>query len=187
MTHVVLEGGFNDAPREASFVFRGLMNAMARPGTIETIAGGKPPMPLSIAAGTALLSLADADTPVHLAGATDTKEVRGWLAFQTGATLVGPDSATFAVGTWEALLPLDRYPIGTPEYPDRSATLIVEVPDLTQSGSRLTGPGIESEASLSLPDKAALQRNGARFPLGLDFFFTSGDRIAALPRSTRIG
>ena len=92
----------------------------------------------------------------------------------------------FAVGTWEALSPLTQYPIGTPEYPDRSATLIVESPDLSQSGATLTGPGIEKTASLSLPDLQAFKSNHALFPLGLDFIFTSGNRLAALPRSTKV-
>lgn len=182
----VLEGGFRDAPREAAFAFRALMNAMARPGTIGTLTGATPPAPLSVAAGTLLLTLADADTPVHLAGAANTPEVRGWLAFHTGAPLVGPSHPMFAVGTWEDLLPLDAYPVGTPEYPDRSTTMIVDGARLEASGSRLTGPGIKGVAHLSLPDPEALARNARRFPLGLDFYFADGDRIAALPRSTRI-
>ena len=32
-------------------------------------------------------------------------------------------------GTWDALLPLDRFAIGTPEYPDRAATLVIDVDD----------------------------------------------------------
>jgi alpha-D-ribose 1-methylphosphonate 5-triphosphate synthase subunit PhnH len=50
----------------------------------------------------------------------------------------------------------------------------------------LEGPGIETQARLDLPDPAAFRRNHARFPLGLDFFFTCGDRLAAVPRSTRV-
>jgi alpha-D-ribose 1-methylphosphonate 5-triphosphate synthase subunit PhnH len=37
---------------------------------------------------------------------------------------------------------------------------------------------------LTLPEVAAFRANRALFPLGLDFFFTCGDRLAALPRST---
>ncbi len=187
MDAVALEGGFADAPRDAAFGFRALLNVTARPGRIETLTGAVPPAPLSIAAGTILLTLADADTPVHLAGDTDTKEVRQWLAFHTGAPVVGPVKSTFAVGTWEALLPLNAYPIGTPEYPDRSTTLIAESGTLVAEGSRLTGPGIKDTAALSLPDAEAMARNAALFPLGLDFFLTCGDQVAALPRSTRIG
>ncbi len=187
METVALEGGFDDASRRAAFAFRSLMTTMARPGTIETLSGGVPPSPLSVAAGTLLLTLADADTPVYLAGACDTPDVRQWLAFHTGAPLAGPRHATFALGTWDALLPLDAYPIGTSEYPDRSTTLIIECDGLAQTGTRLTGPGIKTDAALALPDPKAMARNNAQFPLGLDFYFTWRDQVAALPRSTRIG
>ena len=181
-----LEGGFADAPRDAAFAFRSLMNSMARPGTIETLTGALPPEPLSVAAGTALLTLTDPDTPVYLSGKCDTKDVRDWIAFHIGAPLTGPATAMFAVGTWDDLMPLTAYPIGTPEYPDSSTTLIVECNALEAKGAKLTGPGIRDTAELSLPDLEALAWNARRFPLGLDFYFTSGDRIAALPRSTRI-
>ncbi|MGR3321468.1 MAG: phosphonate C-P lyase system protein PhnH [Pseudooceanicola sp.] len=183
----VLEGGFAAAPVEAALAFRGAMNAMARPGTIETVAGGQAPAPVSAAAAVLLLTLCDAETPLHLAGDHDTPAMRDWVAFHLGAPLVGPDRAQFALGTWDALGDLTGYPQGEAEYPDRSATLIVEVAQLRAEGTRLTGPGIRDAATLNLPDPAALARNAAQFPLGLDFFFTCGDRLAALPRSTRIG
>ncbi len=182
-----LEGGFADAPREAAFSFRALMTAMARPGQIEKLAGGMPPGPLSVAAGTLLLTLADGDTPVYLSGGCDTPDVRQWLAFHTGAPVVGPSHAVFAVGQWNDLAPLGAYPIGTPEYPDRSTTLIVECETLAPEGVRLTGPGIKDSAALSLPEVDAFAQNSGLFPLGLDFYFTCGDRVAALPRSTRVG
>lgn len=187
MNIATLEGGFADAPRDAAFAFRGLMRALARPGSIEVVEGAKPPSPLSVAAGSLILTLADGDTPIHLAGVSDTDAARGWIGFHTGASVVTPQKAVFAIGRWEDLLPLSSYAIGTPEYPDRSATLIVECDTLEQSGNRLTGPGIRESAALSLPDPDALVRNNALFPLGLDFYFTCGNQVAALPRSTRIG
>jgi alpha-D-ribose 1-methylphosphonate 5-triphosphate synthase subunit PhnH len=90
----------------------------------------------------------------------------------------------FAVGDWDALAPLDAYAVGTPDYPDRSATLIVEVAALTNTGATLTGPGIAQTATLSLPD-GLLAARVARYPLGIDFYFTCGDCIAALPRTTK--
>jgi alpha-D-ribose 1-methylphosphonate 5-triphosphate synthase subunit PhnH len=97
-------------------------------------------------AGALILTLCDGTTPVHLAPSHDSDALRGWITFHTGAPLVGAEAAAFALGTWEALQPLDRFSIGTPEYPDRSATLIVEMPALEATGARLTGPGIETEA-----------------------------------------
>ncbi|MEM0944535.1 MAG: phosphonate C-P lyase system protein PhnH, partial [Pseudomonadota bacterium] len=94
--------------------------------------------------------------------------------------------AAFALGIWADLAPLEAYALGTPEFPDRSASLIVEMPDLAAEGARLTGPGIETEARLSLPAITPFQRNAALFPLGLDFYFTAADRLACLPRTTRV-
>ena len=180
-----LKGGFADTPIDSAHAFRACLNAMARPGQIEAVAGAQPPAPLSVAAGVVLLTLTDANTPVHLAGAADTAEVRAWLAFHTGAPVVEPPAAAFALGRWEAL-PLSQLPLGTSEYPDRSATVIVEAETLAPTGARLTGPGVEAEAWLSLPEVKIFQENQARFPLGLDFFFAAGDRLAALPRSTKV-
>jgi alpha-D-ribose 1-methylphosphonate 5-triphosphate synthase subunit PhnH len=186
MDTVALQGGFADAPRDAAFAFRAAMSAMARPGKIEEIAGARPPAPLSSAAGTLILTLCDPETGLYLAGACDTPEVRDWVTFHTGAPLVGPSVCQFAVGTWKALQPLSAYPVGTPEYPDRSATLIVELGELRPEGVRLTGPGIREAAYLNLPEVAAFRQNARLFPLGLDVFFTAGTRLAALPRTTSI-
>jgi alpha-D-ribose 1-methylphosphonate 5-triphosphate synthase subunit PhnH len=41
--------------------------------------------------------------------------------------------------------------------------------------------------TLSLPDAAAFAANRALFPLGLDFILTCGNRLACVPRSTRVG
>jgi len=181
-----LVGGFETPAVQSANAFRSIMEAMARPGNIEDISGAVPPAPLSVAAGCVLLTLCDADTPVYLADEVNNEDVRAWLAFHTGAPLTGPSHAMFAVGGWDALMPLDAYPIGTSEYPDRSTTLIVERPVLTKTGATLRGPGIKTTATLSLPDAAAFQSNRALFPLGLDFIFISGTRLAALPRSTEV-
>ncbi|WP_375173711.1 phosphonate C-P lyase system protein PhnH [Pseudooceanicola sp.] len=182
----MLEGGFADAPVGSAHAFRAAMQAMARPGRIEAISGGTGPAPLSEAAAALLLTLCDPETPVHLAGAHDRDDIRGWITFHTGAPLVGAGQAVFALGTWEALSPLDDFAIGTPEYPDRSATLIVEMAELTPCGATLRGPGIRETSALSLPEQMAFARNAALFPLGLDFFFTYGRSLAALPRTTKV-
>lgn len=181
-----LAGGFAAPSVEAARAFRLILDAMARPGRIVGVAGAVAPAPASSAAAAVLLTLADNTTPVHLAGAHDTPSLRDWLRFHTGAPLACRGASAFALGDWTALIPLDDYAPGTAEYPDRSATLIVEMDHLEPHGARLTGPGIETEARLSLPDIALLQANAARFPLGVDFIFTCGDRLAALPRTTRV-
>ena len=184
-THA-LSGGFDRPSVQSAHAFRSVMEAMARPGTRHDIGGAAPPAPLSVAAGCVLLTLCDTDTPVYLAGDADCDAVRAWLAFHTGAPLTGPSHCMLAVGTWEALGPVSRYPVGTPEYPDRSATLIVERPDLSPSGATLKGPGIKDFETLSLPETQVFRDNAALFPLGLDFIFTCGAQLAALPRSIEV-
>lgn len=187
MADATLEGGFAQPALDSARAFRALMEAVARPGRIARIAGARPPAPLSPAAGTLLLTLCDPTTPLHLAGALDAAEVRAWVAFHCGAPPAPPERCAFALGRLADLLPLGRFPLGTPDYPDRSATLIVEVDDLRPEGAALEGPGVETVARLSLPPGLAAARAAAlAYPLGLDLLLACGDRVAALPRSTRV-
>jgi alpha-D-ribose 1-methylphosphonate 5-triphosphate synthase subunit PhnH len=179
-----MTGGFADPSIDSARAFRAVLEAMARPGTIHTVSGGQPPAPLSVAAGVAILTLVDGTTPLHLAGATDTQAVRDWVTFHTGAALVGASAAMFALGTWADLSPVSRFAIGEDDYPDRAATLIVEVTHLAHEGPRLTGPGIRHDAHLTLPATADFQANHALYPLGFDALLTCGNRLAAIPRST---
>lgn len=181
-----LSGGFADPAHDAARAFRAMMEAMARPGTIHDLSGATGPAPLSPAAATVLLTLCDGDTPVHLAGDLDRAEIRRWITFHTGAPLTGPEACAFALGHWPDLAPLEQFPAGTPAYPDRSTTLIVELDQLEPEGAHLTGPGIENQATLNLPEIAVFQANAARRPMGLDFIFTCRARVAALPRSTKV-
>ncbi|QDL91866.1 phosphonate C-P lyase system protein PhnH [Paroceanicella profunda] len=179
-----LSGGFGDTARDAARAFRAVLDAMARPGTLHTLAGVAPPAPLPVASGAVALTMCDPETPVWLAPSLATPQVEGWLRFHTGAPLAPRDEAMFAFGGWEEMLPLDDFAIGTAEFPDRSATLVVSLPELAATGARLTGPGIREAAALSLPETAAFARNALLYPLGLDFIFTCGSRLAALPRTT---
>jgi alpha-D-ribose 1-methylphosphonate 5-triphosphate synthase subunit PhnH len=181
-----LMGGFERAPQQSARAFRAVLEAMARPGSLQRLAGAAPPAPLSPAAGAVLLTLVDATTPLYLAGAADCALVREWVRFHLGAPLCGAEQASFALGRWQDLRPLNRFAIGSAEYPDRAATLIVEMDDLRQSGTTLRGPGIRQKAQLSLPETAAFQANHALYPLGFDCLFTCGDLVAGLPRSTLV-
>lgn len=181
-----LAGGFAEAPLQSSLAFRAVLEAMARPGTIHPVGGALPPPPLSVATGVCLLTLVDSTTPLHLAGAADCRSVRDWVAFHIGVPIVAAAEADFAVGAWDALQPVSRFRIGRPDHPDRSSTLIVEMDRLCAHGPCLSGPGIETATWLSLPETAAFRANRAQFPLGFDCIFTFGNRLAALPRSTRV-
>ena len=181
-----LSGGFENAPIDASRAFRAVLNAMARPGVIEPITGAQGPAPMSSAMATVMLTLCDPETPIYLAASHNTPDIRDWIAFHIGAPIVTADKAAFAIGTWDTLCPVTQFPIGTSEYPDQSATVIVDVEHLDQHGATLRGPGIKDTAQLNLPDVVAFQMNTVLFPLGLDFILTAGDQVAALPRTTKV-
>lgn len=181
-----LTGGFADPPIDSARGFRAILTALSQPGRIVRLTGATPPLPLSPAAGAAALVLLDATTPLHLAPTHDSAALRAWITFHTGAPLVAAGAAMFALGTWAALQPVSRFAVGTPEYPDRSATLIVETDRLEAEGARLIGPGIAGTARLSLPETAAFRANHGLFPLGFDMLLSCGNRLAGLPRSTDV-
>lgn len=185
METLALSAGFTDGPIQSADAFRKIMTAMACPGTIAEISGAAPPAPMSVAAGTAILTLCDPETPIYLTACYNIASVRDWISFHTGAPFTKVDKASFALGTWDEL-PLPDFYLGNAEYPDRSATLIVELERLENCGATLQGPGIQTQGSLSLPKTEFFAQNARQFPLGLDFIFTQGPRIAALPRTTRV-
>lgn len=187
MIQTALDGGFANAPHDAARAFRAIMTALARPGDIETVTGAQAPAPMSAGASVVVLTLCDPDTPLFLGATHDTAPIRDWIAFHTGAPIVADAAdAMFVLGRWEDL-PLDRCALGTPDYPDRAATLIVEVETLENAGATLSGPGIKGATALSLPERAAFQANARHFPRGLDFILTCGDRLAGVTRTTRVG
>jgi len=179
-----LEGGFADPAREAARAFRAALDVMAMPGKLATVTGGAAPAPCSQAAAVLLLTLCDDTTPIYLAPSHDSEDLRAWITFHCAAPFTGPEHAVFALGTWDGLQPISRFSVGTSEYPDRAATLIVEMAALAAEGASLRGPGIKDSGALSLPEVAAFQANRSKFPLGFDCYFTCGDRLAGLPRST---
>ena len=185
-----LTPGFADPVLDAQASFRAILEAMSRPGRIQKIdARITPPAPLCSAAGAALLSLADADTPLWL-DVGDT--VAEWLRFHSGAPITPDIGAARFVVVCGAAPSLDSLDIGTDEDPQLGATLILQVAGLVAGdGWRLTGPGIQHEHRLRVLGApadfvAAWARNQALFPRGIDVLLCAGDSIAALPRSVMI-
>lgn len=191
-----LAPGFADPVTSSQMVFRAVMHALARPGTLHLLAPELTPPP-SLGRGMAAVALAlvDYESPVWLdASLAAVPEVAQWLRFHTGAPLTTHRSeAAFALVIDAGALPsLDSFALGTAEYPDRSTTLVIEVARFEGCRSfALAGPGIAGVQSFSagpLPEGfgGALRTNRTLFPRGVDLVFVCGDRIAALPRSTRV-
>jgi alpha-D-ribose 1-methylphosphonate 5-triphosphate synthase subunit PhnH len=192
----MLAPGFSDPVLASQAVFRTVMEAMARPGSIAEIdVGIAPPTPLGTAASALALTLLDFETPFWLDPAlAAAPEVDGWLRFHTGAPRTADSqSAAFAFITGPAAMPgFDAFGLGSIEYPDGSTTLVLEVETLTPGAAlHLSGPGIKGSRSLTaapLPADFAerMAENRALFPRGVDLVLTCGRRLAALPRSIHL-
>jgi alpha-D-ribose 1-methylphosphonate 5-triphosphate synthase subunit PhnH len=182
--------GFADPVTQSQATFRALLDAMARPGSLhhagERLAA---PVPLDQATAAVLLTVADNETPLWLDQAA--AAARDWLAFHCGSVII-PDvaKARFALAlSWPDLT---RFPAGSHEAPEESATLILQVPALGRgSRYRLSGPGLREPVLLlvgGLPSRfiAQWQQNHALFPRGVDIVLCAGSRLTALPRSVSI-
>ncbi|MBS0520984.1 MAG: phosphonate C-P lyase system protein PhnH [Proteobacteria bacterium] len=183
--------GLADPAHDSQRLFRTILDAFSHPGRIVSLPDAPAAVPpLSRAATAFVLTLVDRDTPLWLAPAFDTPAVRDFIRFHTGTLLVGSESeALFALLTPDRSPLFDAFAIGTDAYPDRSATLVVEVPSLTGGPPlALRGPGIDGQAQLSatgLPESFVAERaaNHALFPCGVDLVLTAGAELVALPRS----
>ncbi|MGM1052763.1 MAG: phosphonate C-P lyase system protein PhnH [Pseudomonadota bacterium] len=186
---------FDDPVHDAQRHFRRVLAAMAEPGTLHVCDGPLPPPGAVIGSAmwATLLSLCDLDTQVWVAPCLAGQGLCEALTFHTGARFTPvADKAHFAVVTPDVLMdPALMFGEGCEAYPDRSTTLIVALERLDDDGNwQLSGPGIAEHRRLdvgeAIPLMARLTINPRRFPLGLDAVLTCGERLAAIPRSTRI-
>ncbi|GEP61513.1 phosphonate C-P lyase system protein PhnH [Reyranella soli] len=189
-----LAPGLADPSHDAQQLFRAILDAASHPGRIVSLPSAPAgPGALSSAATAYLLTLADRDTPVWLASDFDRPEVRNFLRFHAGAPIVAARAeASFGVVAAGTPQPFDGFNLGTDAYPDRSATVLIEVPDLQSGPMRhWRGPGIADRTSVGIAglgdafwdDWAA---NHALFPCGVDLVFTAGTELCALPRSIAV-
>ena len=186
--------GLADPSHEAQRLFRSVLDAFSHPGRVVELRDAPVgPGTLSPAAAAFLLTFADRETPLWLEAGVDKQEVRDFLRFHAGAPLVhAREAATFAVIIAGGGEPFAGFAIGTDTYPDRAATLVIEVPAL--EGGRATiwrGPGIDGEIQVAIDGLGdgfwpAWTANHALFPCGVDLVFASGSRLIALPRSVAV-
>jgi alpha-D-ribose 1-methylphosphonate 5-triphosphate synthase subunit PhnH len=191
-----LRGGFSDPVFDAQSVFRQVMNAFARPGTVCGFGNlATPPAPLSPCVGAIAATLFDHDTNIWLDPLLAGQEtVTGWLTFQTAAPILSRaiDAQFAIIGNGAALPPLEEFAQGTQEYPDRSTTVILQVQSLFAGlPLMLTGPGIKDRTPIApqgLPANFFDQwdANRRRFPRGVDLILAAPDGVIGLPRTTEI-
>ena len=194
-----VEPGFAQPVFDSQAAFRAALQAMARPGTLQVLPAPEahPPVLFS-ATASLLLALCDPDTPVWLA--PNFAGAAAYLRFHTGCPVTAERSeADFAlIEGIDGIGSIDDFRSGSEDYPDRSATLIVQVAHLrtkletdSASGIRLSlsGPGVDGSARLAIGGAGHefigyWRTRRSLFPRGNDLFLVCGDSLAAIPRST---
>jgi alpha-D-ribose 1-methylphosphonate 5-triphosphate synthase subunit PhnH len=186
--------GFPDLTLGAQEAFREILEAMARPGRVADLSAAPvPPAGLGRAAASVLLTLADRDTPLWADPALP-ESALDWLRFHTGARRTAEArEAAFALIVAPGSTPtLDAFDTGDPKFPDRSATLVFDLPSLAGGPAlTLTGPGIRNSATVApqgLPEDFWTHRASLAplYPAGLDLVLAAGDALVCIPRTTRV-
>ncbi len=191
-----LEGGFADPVHGAQGAFRALMDALANPGLMQSLGTDMAPTDgLSAELAAVALSLCDPDTLVWLdPSLAATNAIVAWLRFKTGAPLTSdPARAAFALVSDTAHLPaLERFALGSAEYPDTSTTIALALPalsggpSLTLRGLGINGTRTIAPAGLPADFVAQWSANRELFPRGIDLLLVADTSVIGLPRTTRI-
>ena len=101
-----LKPGFSDPVSQSQLVFRRLLDAMARPGTVETVnLDIEGPETLDLAATAIALALVDFETPLYLSPALSNEAAETYLKFHCGTRIVTDVPLSF----WQARTKLQRY------------------------------------------------------------------------------
>ncbi|AOZ52500.1 phosphonate C-P lyase system protein PhnH [Chromobacterium vaccinii] len=189
---MTMHSAFAHPVDDAQQTFRAVLSAMAEPLLPRALPVLPPALPgLKASAAALLYTLADQDVRVWLPALPD--DTIASLRFHTGIRVAElPEEADFIVIAAGMPLPdLMSLKAGSAEYPDRSATLLIEVDGFGADQVEGSGPGFAAPrrfGAAGLPKDfwREWQRNHARFPLGVDAMLISDTHVAGLPRSVRI-
>ena len=186
--------GFSDLVHDSQSTFKALLNALSHPGTVNKITAKlTPPSGLNVACAAACLTLFDLETQIWLQPGLDEK-IENWLLFHTGCRFTKDTKQADFVIIWDIdnMPDLSKFKQGTPVYPEDSTTLLITVGGIRESPPSnnlpiIKGAGINRQISMpiNLPDSfwQQWQKNHDSYPLGVDIYFFSEDKVVGLPRT----
>jgi len=172
-------------PETQQQVFRELTAAFSRPGELRHLSAAMPGVSALRAALAVLM-----DGEVTLSDPHGQIPKADWPLLQAKAGEPGTARYVVAVGGWA---PDFQPALGSLESPEYGATLLLAVEQLGEGplALELSGPGIPGKRQLCLKGLDAgwvLQRADwtSSFPLGADMLIFDAEKVAALPRTTRL-
>jgi alpha-D-ribose 1-methylphosphonate 5-triphosphate synthase subunit PhnH len=186
-----------DTVFDAQQHFRLLLDSMSRPGKINTFPAMEilPPVGLNQASALTGFALLNADTTYYIAG-YNSADIAQYLLVNTASQQAGIHTAEYI------FLPenhdgrgLENARVGTPVYPEDSATLIAAAELISGQAIEgglsiaLKGPGVNGEAHVfvnginpALLDY--LKEQNVEYPLGIDLIITDRrNNLLCIPRS----
>ncbi|WP_367025716.1 phosphonate C-P lyase system protein PhnH [Methylococcus sp. ANG] len=180
---MTIEAHFLPATQQA--LFRCLLDAMTRPGTVHEAADLIERGELYRAVLAVLV-----DGAVTLGDASGSLPQSDWPFLE--AREVTPEQADFVL--CDGARGPDFEPrVGDLPNPERGATLVLRVARVGEGPLRLqlSGPGVEHRRELAVsglvPAWIEARRGwNAAFPLGVDWILADSERLVALPRTTRV-
>lgn len=194
-----------DSVHDTVDIYRKLLHAMARPGTIGEIGRSAGKLTESLPEHRVALALAvtllDADVRFAVEMASG-KALEAAISLKTYSKPANPPQADylFADGglpesAIRSLLP--QLAVGTLLQPELAATLIVSVQELSPATPEdatiaISGPGIRDQGFVGIRGLSPVwlserDRANREYPLGIDLILFDGlGRLCALPRTTEI-
>lgn len=172
-------------PEAQQQLFRGLLNAMARPGSLEKSVSPQAGEPIGLPVLAVLV-----DAAVTLADPHQLLRKSDWPFLH--ATEKPADTADYILCDGNRAAGFSPK-LGTLNCPEQSATLIIAVGGFNAGATclQLKGPGIAKAAKLRIDglDPSWIQARQdwvCEFPLGVDLILVSETELAAIPRTTKV-
>lgn len=192
----MIEASF-DKVFDTQRIYRLILDAMARPGTVNSLSAFKlqPPSGLNPAAAAVALTLFDSETCFSVLPSD--QAIIDYLMLNSGAAVCPVHAAEFILVSGREEVPeINEVCCGTLISPEKGATLIMMVDSLmtTVHGSKLVlrGPGIKDSSCLNISglDKEnirAISEMNQEYPLGVDVIYVDhAGNVACVPRSSAL-
>jgi alpha-D-ribose 1-methylphosphonate 5-triphosphate synthase subunit PhnH len=187
-----------DPVHEAQRHFRQILNATARPGTLEQLRDETlNPVGLHGASALVAFTLLNGDVRFYVDEAA--LDCSSYLLINTSSQPCGCEEADYLFFKGSAdFSRLRTARVGTLEYPEQGATVIVDVQQLHHTHTPqaaqllLSGPGVDGECTLfvtGLQDDFFQHRAACNqeYPLGIDVILTDVQgHLVSIPRTTRV-
>ncbi len=183
---------------ESQEIFREILNAMANPGTIKLIEASIT-VPENIHKSSAIIGFVLLNSDVSFCLSPYSKELEAYLISNTSSASKPAQDADFIFsnGHADSVEVIKTAKIGHSEYPEDSASLILDVEKISEKAFDncttliLRGPGIKTKRELHVTGLSqevleCINEENIEFPLGVDVYLSDkGQNIVCIPRSVK--